>query len=73
MVKEREQAPETRRPQSPQDAAAVWADRLRKATVEAKYDIAEQAGKGVLLPGDVRFLHRLDDAAGVFLWDAAAP
>lgn len=35
VVNEQEQAAETRRPQSRQDAAMVWADRLREATVQA--------------------------------------
>ncbi|MGY3510617.1 hypothetical protein [Bradyrhizobium lupini] len=35
LVNEQEQAAEARRPRPIQDAAAVWADRLRKATVEA--------------------------------------
>ena len=35
LVNEQEPAAEARRPRSIQDAAAVWADRLRKATVEA--------------------------------------
>ncbi|MGY4432805.1 hypothetical protein ACVWWO_005282 [Bradyrhizobium sp. F1.13.1] len=35
VANEREQPAETRRPQLPKDAAIVWADRLRKATVQA--------------------------------------
>jgi hypothetical protein len=35
LVNEQEQALETRRPQSQKDPAANWADRLRKATVQA--------------------------------------
>ena len=35
LVNEQEQAAEARQPQSQQDAAAVWVDRLRKATVQA--------------------------------------
>jgi hypothetical protein len=35
VVNEREQPAEPRRPRSREDAAMVWADRLRKATVQA--------------------------------------